>query len=307
MSTIFQLPISINASVGNGGSNLPEDVRKIQYALNGIDECDGGSSEWLKPDGLCGSKTKSAILRFQKENKGLPQDGRIDPNRVTLERINKIFIEYSQFSSTNSAKMLALKDKDLSREWVKEALDSLTPFKSLSNLYQILTRSPSKVFEALSTHFHLSFSDPSVLTHLQTIISNYENIIKVFDYKANDVFFSRKNWEAQIYFDPKKGLPPAFVFYNESINFVDSVYKPWNGTDGWGPMCRAAMVLHEAVHYVDKSADVNNDFYEHSNEYLTMTREQAIHNPSSYVCFAQQIIYGITDPKKMYGAGNPKK
>jgi hypothetical protein len=64
------------------------------------------------------------------------------------------------------------------------------------------------------------------------------------------------------------------------------------------------MVLHEPVHYVDCLAGPNNDHYEHGAAYDQLTPQQAIHNPSSYVAFAQHVFY-----KKdvRYGAGRPNE
>jgi hypothetical protein len=55
------------------------------------------------------------------------------------------------------------------------------------------------------------------------------------------------------------------------------------------------MVLHKNVHYVDSATA--NDIYEHSAGYNTMSLLQALHNPSSYVSFAQHLFYG-TDERK---------
>jgi hypothetical protein len=64
------------------------------------------------------------------------------------------------------------------------------------------------------------------------------------------------------------------------------------------------MVLHEPFHYVDQLANNANDFYEHDAKYDVITPEQAVHNPSSYVCFAQQIVFGYD---ARFGAGKPSQ
>ena len=64
------------------------------------------------------------------------------------------------------------------------------------------------------------------------------------------------------------------------------------------------MVLHEPVHFVDQLANIPNDIFEHSPQYPNITPEVAIHNPSSYVCFAQQIFFG-SDTR--FGAGKPSQ
>ena len=88
---------------------------------------------------------------------------------------------------------------------------------------------------------------------------------------------------------------PAYTWFQKSINFTSSF-------NGFGPLCQAAMVLRENVHYVDSAATMANDIYEHSAGYNTMSLLQALHNPSSYVSFAQHLFYG-TDER--YGAGRP--
>jgi hypothetical protein len=84
------------------------------------------------------------------------------------------------------------------------------------------------------------------------------------------------------------------------VNFTRE-FRPFvkNG-GGFGAMCRTAMVLHESVHYVDQLANTLNDIYEHSDKYPHISPDVAVHNPSSYVCFAQQIWYG---EDRRYGAG----
>jgi peptidoglycan hydrolase-like protein with peptidoglycan-binding domain len=82
-------PVAISASVGNGGSNRREDVRKIQTALNDIAAVDGGAEDSLVVDGWYGEKTGGAIYKFQKQQfPGWTPDVRIDPNQKTLVRIN---------------------------------------------------------------------------------------------------------------------------------------------------------------------------------------------------------------------------
>ncbi len=77
---------------------------------------------------------------------------------------------------------------------------------------------------------------------------------------------------------------PAYAFFNHSVNFTETFLK-------FGPLSRAAMVLHEPLHYVDALGTAANDFYEHGIPYGGITPQQAIHNPSSYVAFAQHVFY----------------
>ena len=61
---------TINGSVGKGGMNRPADVVMIQYLLNCVPKDQGGPSEELALDGICGPRTNAAILSFQKKLAG---------------------------------------------------------------------------------------------------------------------------------------------------------------------------------------------------------------------------------------------
>ncbi len=82
--------IVITGSVGSGGVNKSEDVWNIQYGLDQVPPIDGGPNPPLKIDGLCGPKTIGAIRDFQVKHFGWGGcDGRIDPGRQTLAKLNE--------------------------------------------------------------------------------------------------------------------------------------------------------------------------------------------------------------------------
>ena len=81
--------VALAGSVGSGGVNRAEDVRRIQEALNRVPPEKGGPVPPLVVDGLCGPKTTAAIWKFQKAQ-GLPADGRVDPGHATLARLNSV-------------------------------------------------------------------------------------------------------------------------------------------------------------------------------------------------------------------------
>ncbi|MET0026027.1 MAG: peptidoglycan-binding protein [Candidatus Thiodiazotropha sp.] len=83
--------IFILGSVGIHGYNYPDDVKKIQDALNRVAQAQGGAHPKLKPDGLCGDKTKQAIQKFQLMHFGWSgADGLVEVARQTLARLNEI-------------------------------------------------------------------------------------------------------------------------------------------------------------------------------------------------------------------------
>jgi peptidoglycan hydrolase-like protein with peptidoglycan-binding domain len=82
--------IVIDRSVGQGGANQANDVFNIQYGLDQVPPIDGGPSPQLKIDGICGPKTIKAIRDFQMKHFGWQgADGRIDPGKQTIKKLNE--------------------------------------------------------------------------------------------------------------------------------------------------------------------------------------------------------------------------
>lgn len=74
----------LQASVGQGGENRPDDVRLVQTLLNARRP----TGFPLGTDGLCGLSTVTAIRRFQSQVMGLKSpDGRVDPGSLTLRAL----------------------------------------------------------------------------------------------------------------------------------------------------------------------------------------------------------------------------
>lgn len=182
-------------------------------------------------------------------------------------------------------------------EWMGKMQLMLTSY--LANLKTGTAFSGNKsLFElALSTHFKINSSMPKAnkIAHLETIDSNYKKVKSALE--NTDNVRGRNLDEAKLDqgVDSSGVSYPAYTFFDSSMNFTNTFTK-------FGPLCQAAMVLHEPIHFVDSAATVSNDFYEHGSGYSTMNVNQAVHNPSSYVCFAQHLFYG-SDTR--YGAGKP--
>lgn len=81
---------TISNSVGRmGGKNAPQDVVTVQQLLNQVPVGEGGPVPGLDVDGLCGTKTTTAIQKFQLKHFGWSgADGRVDPNGPTLAKLN---------------------------------------------------------------------------------------------------------------------------------------------------------------------------------------------------------------------------
>lgn len=284
------MAISIKFSVGLNATNQSGDVTTIQKALNDISPMQGGASPKLKVDGLCGPVTQGAIKKFQTVHPGLTPDSKVDPNGATLKVMNSIL---DPSSADHDPKALALDAVPTALMWAAAAQAALA-LPALTDLQST----------ALETHFHISKGKLPRSVYLSIIRGNYAKVIQTLNRAA--VFF-RGRTDAEAKSDrgvDSDGVPfPAYTFFQGSINFTTS-FHPWTGSDGFGPKCRAAMVLHEPVHFVDQLANTANDIYEHNPRYDTCPPETSVHSPSSYVCFAEHLVFG-SDVR--FGAGRPSE
>ena len=64
-------------------------------------------------------------------------------------------------------------------------------------------------------------------------------------------FFDADEAETKKYFG--RAVPPAYALYERGVYFTPA-FAPFDAAteSGFGPCCRAAMVLHESVHVVDR-------------------------------------------------------
>ncbi len=178
-------------------------------------------------------------------------------------------------------------------EWLFAGLSQLETYHSALKLgVQARLLNKDLIETALKVHFHVE--PAQALAYIPTISQTYQKVLntlndspKSFRYRSNAEAVADKGVDSS-------GVPyPAYTFYNGSINFTTTFPR-------FGSLCQAAMVLHEPIHYVDSQADGAHDFYEHSPQYNTITPDLAIHNPSSFVCFAQHLFY---ESDERYGAG----
>jgi len=79
---------AIKGSVGKGGKNDATDVEAVQHMLN--NHAKAGGYKKLKPDGISGKKTVSAIKEFQTKVAGFKKgDGRVDAGKNTFRALGK--------------------------------------------------------------------------------------------------------------------------------------------------------------------------------------------------------------------------
>jgi len=107
--------------------------------------------------------------------------------------------------------------------------------------------------------------------------------------------------EAVELFQPGPGadIPPAYAIFADRIYFTPRF-------TGFGPKCRTAMLLHEAVHVFDRrSGEPAIHLSEWDPRFDELTAEQQLHNASAYASFAGQVHHGkLAWPREArFGAG----
>ncbi|MBG0794070.1 peptidoglycan-binding protein [Methylocystis sp. H62] len=78
----------LSASVGQDGSNLPDDVKAVQRLLGDLQIAAGTAPADV--DGVVSADTVNAILDFQQQNPDLPADGTMDPEGSTFIRLDEV-------------------------------------------------------------------------------------------------------------------------------------------------------------------------------------------------------------------------
>lgn len=103
-------------------------------------------------------------------------------------------------------------------------------------------------------------------------------------------------------------VPPAFAIFEAHVYFTPH-FRPHDQSGGFGPLCRAAMVVHESVHVFDRrSGEPEIHIAEWDERFETRSPEQQQHNPSAFASFAAQVHERRLEwPRSArVGAGNPR-
>jgi hypothetical protein len=307
----------IGASVGKEGKNNEPDVEEVQTLLDVVPVSAGGANPPIDIDGWCGNKTQAAILNFQRVQKFAVQDGRVDPGKTTIKRLN----ELAQGPGTRTVAppdmdpaQLALQSVMQASIWANSGLASIRAAKNNVSSTGSLAGLDTITVAALSGHFKLTntLGKVRLLALLDVVERNYVAALGVLS-RAPSVFVSVSRKRMSIDFGGGEGAPGYVLPANRSrVNWTPLFRinttgarpgRDWTG-NGWGRKCRAAMVLHEPLHMVDARGGL--DIYEHSPQYRTMTADQAVHNAASYPSFGAHVDERSTEPLgPLYGAGRP--
>lgn len=156
---------------------------------------------------------------------------------------------------------------------------------------------------ALAVNFSLRSGAPDLVAEIVATFEKARSVIL----RSDRYFVSVSDAAARRFF-PTGGLPPAYALFDEAIYFT-SEFAPYDAATGrgFGPMCRAAMVLHESVHVIDRESGAPEVHISEWDEpgFSAQSVDESLHNPSSYASFAAQVHAGaLAWPREArFGAG----
>jgi hypothetical protein len=139
---------------------------------------------------------------------------------------------------------------------------------------------------------------------LSTIADHFESIERVL--RDSERLFRRPwPWDVRGFFGDRP--PPAYA-YDGHVYFTDE-FRLFEGGRGFGPLCLAAMVIHESVHVFDaRSGEPEIHISEWDEpKFSAIAPQLQVHNPSAYASFAAQVHHGRLEwPRDArFGAGRP--
>lgn len=290
----------------------PDAVRRIQIALVNL-----GMGPMPKsfpnghnnaPDGDYGDETVAKVQKFQRTvfpNSPNEWDGRV--GKKTLDEMDRRLPKgTSPVVNTTSMSALAEKDKGTSLRWAQAAVQSLATAREFfaSNgsgpVNPAVQPPPLRIaLLALEAHFHFSTVVGSRTGAIDFISKSYGKAIGILASSGNFFIDDTTSQEAL------NGTPAHVPFAKGKVNFTPAFRERDNATgQGFGPKCRAAMVLHEPIHITNHplASTLQTHVHEGDPKYASNLAVHQLNNAHSYACFAQHCFFG-SDTR--FGVGRP--
>jgi hypothetical protein len=288
--------VVISAPVGQGGKNVPSDVSAIQYGLDQVFPIDGGPNPPLKIDGICGPKTRKAISDFQLKQFGWSGcDGRIDPGKQTITRLNEKRQRWIQPHLPPSLEtdgwLLAnlLRHVPYTRSCIQAAMASInfarTGMGALPGASG-LDSSPSALIERhyrLSKHANRNFA-------LSLMFDTYSHMLNVLDRPDHFCTLDTTDEGEKISTVAFARLGGFFYSKDGKIKFRRGAYFASEIQD-----FAAFVFIHELRHFVERGGDVGH----HAKGWVTdegmqkLPAFRTVLNCDTYAGFALEARNGI--------------
>lgn len=210
--------------------------------------------------------------------------------------------------------MLGVTPKELAEEegkpialaWIDASLAALDEY-----VFGPPSETSALVASALATNFSMTARGLAALPRLWWITATFRSARDVLARSA-ELFFDVSDEEASAVFGGASPLPPAYAIYDRGVYFT-SAFREYDppSRSGFGPQCRAAMVLHESVHVVDRRSGEPAIHVSEWDEpkFSAQTPNESSRNPSSYASFGAQVYTRTMHwPRHVrFGAGRPNE
>lgn len=310
---------AIGKSVGTGGANVKTDVQLVQSLLNLVASIALAPKPLLKIDGLVGPLTTGAIKQFQARTLGL-SDGRIDPGGPTFGRLSVLAYRAggpSAFTGNTVRQVTQAPAAPQPKPTPLEAARAAAPRAQLwttSAIAHLTTLEAGivasggviflpEVWTTVNTHFHLDKDQGSIFANLGTIKQVFIKIGRMLSdmpkYVVEGVENDKSHWADA----------PVGGFDTPGKKFTVRTQFP-----NVGPMCQAAMLVHEGAHFCGGDGRVIHFAHEFpvpngapqdsgTHNYVDMPPSEAIRNAASYAAFAIHASFPFKDER--YGLDRP--
>lgn len=302
--------VTIVASVGLGGVNRPDDVRKIQSLLNDVRPERGGPVPKLVVDGICGPLTRAAIHKFQTFMKMPVIDSRVDPDGPTLMALNSEHLNASASSVPlirHAIRLFrALRATDDARLAIRRAIAVTDAALHYRLFGPGLTQSPD-AYHFVSQHFRFDgVSDSQTITDLERIRVIYqrmESVLRGIPGVTGTTIYGPNLHDI----DPTpEETPPQWKAYVPAIDGgpYRSTRIYWtNQIDGHPPDRYLYLLLHELAHFVDDidpSLSIVDHGYLAHGTVFKLQHHQRMRNADNYSMMAFHRAFGKARLQAMY-------
>jgi hypothetical protein len=197
-------------------------------------------------------------------------------------------------SRPSPAELAEQQAKPLALSWIRSAMRVIERGDPRRDRAQ----APDLLLSALHTNFAWARVPPGErLGQARLIAATFAMIAEMLRLSAHR-FKDASLAETRLYFPEPGPLPPSYTRFGRFIFFTPAFRALGAGEgDELGPRCRAAIVLHEAVHLFDERAGEPEVHVSEWDEprFSAQTPEQALHNPSAYASFAAQVHHERTE------------
>lgn len=286
--------IVIEKSVGQGGANKFVDVWNIQYGLDQVAPIDGGPNPSLVIDGKCGPKTIKAIQDFQRKHFGWQGcDGRIDPGKQTIKKLNEkrnrnVFPSIPLNLKTDDFLLLGmLQHVPFTKNCVMAAMAKISSAQ-IGGLFG------TDAMHLINKHFRLDASNRPTSQMLSEIYDKYNSMLSILNRPEAYCTLDTTN-EGETISTVAFARLGGFFDKNDltgKIVFRRGAYFATLSQD-----FAAFVFIHEMRHYVERGNDVGH----HGKGWFSdpgmqkMNTQQRLGNCDTYAGFALEAHNGEMD------------